>query len=99
MSIIHAVAASAAFVFALSASSMSVSAATSTSLHPYNQSRCEEARTSGNSFEVLQFCGSQEAPSLINTGRAIQEALSLEEMNCSSSDESNGIPCEVKSRS
>ena len=96
---IHAAAVSTAFVLAMGATSLSAQA--DTAGDSYAQARCSEAQNTGNSFLVQQFCGGWEmggAAVMPDTGRTMREALSLEEMNCASSNESNRIPCETKGR-
>jgi hypothetical protein len=93
---IHAAAVSTAFVLAMGASSLSVQA--DTAGDSYDQARCAEARTTGNAFLMQQFCETWEIQGMTSTGRAMQEALSLEQMNCASSSESNDIPCTTKGR-
>jgi hypothetical protein len=93
---INAAAVSAAFVLALGASSLSVQA--DTTGDSYDQARCAEAQTTGNAFLKQQFCATWEMQGMTSNGRVMQEALSLEQMNCSSSSESNDIPCATKGR-
>jgi len=97
---LHAAAVSTAFVFAMGASSLSVQADTS-GVDAYDQARCSEARNTGNAFVVQQFCGAWEmdtSNAMSTTGATMREALSLEQMNCASSSESNQIPCAEKGR-
>ena len=76
---------------------MSVQAETGT-FNSYDQARCAEAQNTGNAFLKQQFCSGWEIQGMTSNGRTVQEALSLEEMNCSSSSESNKIPCAAKGR-
>lgn len=93
---INAAAVSAAFVLAMGASSLSVQA--DTAGDSYDQARCAEARTTGNAFLMQQFCETWEIQGMTSNGRTAQQGLSLEEMNCASSSESNKIPCVAKGR-
>jgi len=95
--IIRATAMSAAFAVAVGASAVSARADTSTMQHPYDQARCQEAEGSGDAFLVQQFCDTWESQPAVNSGRPMQP-LSLEQMNCMSSNESNDIPCATKGR-
>ncbi|HET7714977.1 MAG TPA: hypothetical protein VFK86_05065 [Bauldia sp.] len=94
---IHAAAVSAAFVLAMGATSLSVQAETGT-VDAFDQARCQEARNNGNAFVIQQFCATWEVRGMATNGRTVREALSLEEMNCASSTESNKIPCAAKGR-
>ncbi len=94
---INAAAVSTAFVLAMGASSLSVQAETGT-VDSYDQARCQEARNTGNAFVMQQFCSTWEIQGMTTNGRTVKEALSLEEMNCASSSESNRIPCASKGR-
>lgn len=97
---IHAAAVSTAFVLAMGASSLSAQADTA-GVDAYDQARCSEARNTGNAFSVQQFCGAWEmdgADAMSSNGATVREALSLEQMNCASSSESNQIPCAEKGR-
>lgn len=100
---IQAAAVSTAFVLAMGASSLSVQA--DTAGDAYDQARCSEALNTGNAFLKQQFCGAPDMGQTMGQGNAIQdrnrtmgEALSLEQMNCASSTESNRIPCATKGR-
>jgi hypothetical protein len=93
---INAAAVSAAFVLAMSASSLSVQA--DTRGDSYDQARCAEARNTGNAFLMQQFCETWEIKGMTANGRTAQQGLSLEQMNCASSSESNKIPCAAKGR-
>jgi hypothetical protein len=94
---IHAAAVSAAFAFAIGASTLSVQADTGT-VDAYDRARCEEAKTTGNAFLMQQFCETWEIRSMTTNGRSAQKGLTLEQMNCASSNESNKIPCAAKGR-
>ncbi len=93
---INAAALSTAFVLAMGASSFSVQAETAGD--SYDMARCAEAQNTGNAFLKQQFCATWEVQGMTSNGRAMQEALSLEQMNCSSSSQSNQIPCAAKGR-
>jgi len=97
LKIIHATAVSAAFALAMGATSLSVQAETGT-FDAYDQARCQEAQNTGNAFLKQQFCSTWELRGMTSNGRTVNEALSLEQMNCSSSTESNKIPCAAKGR-
>ena len=97
LKVIHATAVSAAFALAMGASSLSVQADTST-VDRYDRARCEEAKTTGNAFVMQQFCSTWELHGMTTNGGSARKALSLEEMNCASSNESNRIPCADKGR-
>jgi hypothetical protein len=93
---INAAALSTAFILAMGASSFSVQA--DTPRDSYDMARCAEAQNTGNAFLKQQFCAGWEMQGMTTNGRTVQEALSLEQMNCSSSSESNKIPCAAKGR-
>jgi hypothetical protein len=93
---INAVAMSTAFVLAMGASSLSVQAETTGD--SYDMARCAEAQNTGNAFLKQQFCGGWEMQGMTTDSRTVREALTLEQMNCSSSSESNDIPCAAKGR-
>ena len=98
LKVINATAVSAAFALAMGASSLSVQADTST-VDRYDQARCDEAQTTGNAFVMQQFCSTWELHGMTTNGRVLPgRRLSLEEMNCASSSESNQIPCADKGR-
>jgi hypothetical protein len=92
----NAAAMSTAFVLAMGASSLSVQA--DTRGDSYDQARCSEAQNTGNAFLMQQFCSTWEIRGMTINGRTAQQGLSLEEMNCASSSESNKIPCAAKGR-
>mgnify|MGYP001088092046 CR=1 FL=1 len=96
---IQAAAVSTAFVLAMGASSLSVQA--DTAGDAYDQARCSEALNTGNAFLKQQFCGAPDmgqGNAMQDRNRTMGEALSLEQMNCASSTESNRIPCATKGR-
>lgn len=95
---INAAALSTAFVLAMGASSLSVQA--DTAGDSYDMARCAEAQTTGNAFLKQQFCGTAEIQGMMTpNGGTARDALTLEQMNCASSSESNGIPCAVEGAS
>ena len=93
---INAAAVSSAFILAMGASSLSVQA--DTPRDSYDMARCAEAQNSGNAFLKQQFCAGWDMQGMTTKGGTVQEALSLEQMNCSSSSASNNIPCAAKGR-
>ena len=93
---INAAAVSTAFVLAIGASSLPVQA--DTAGDSYDNARCSEARNTGNAFLMQQFCSAWEIRGMTTNGRTAQQGLSLEQMNCASSSESNKIPCATKGR-
>ena len=97
---LHAAALSTAFALAMGASALSVQADTM-GADPYDQARCSEAQNTGNAFLMQQFCGAVEMGSstmMPDGGSTVRDALTLEQMNCSSSSSSNQIPCATKGR-
>ena len=64
----------------------------------YDRARCAEAQNTGNAFLMQQFCSAWEIRGTTTNGRTAQKGLSLEEMNCASSNESNKILCAAKGR-